>query len=1180
MADCPSDDDLAGFLNDSLPPDRLTGVSAHVDTCPHCQTRLDKLTHDTDGAVARYQALSSILTVGPGGGTGRASPPEAGTLILGGEAPPASRFTGLPHVPGFDVVEEIGRGGMGVVYKARHRRLNRLCALKMIIAGGAADARTVQRFLFEAEVLARVQHPQVVQVFEVDTYHGPSGVPVPYLAMELLEGGSLGRRLRQRGKFEPREAAELVEGIARAVHATHLQGIVHRDLKPGNILFANPDFVLPKADSKTETGEHKPVPAPAPAPRPSGSGVRTPNSAFLPKVTDFGLAKFTESGADLTGSGQVVGTPHYMSPEQAAGSKQLGPPTDVYALGAILFECLTGRPPFEGEEPMSVLLKVVNDRPPDVRSLRPDVARDLAAVVAKCLEKDPRRRYASSEALADDLRRFLENRPTVARPLRRRERLWLWVKRNPAVASLLAALAVVVLVAFALVTWFWQKAEATAEDERHARTFAQQSEGRATKAFDQMLEEKRTADRRQAELEFGRAVQACEEGRVAEGFRLFVRAVELAEQTGEADLARAARVHLAAWPRELPPTRGAAYRHQEQPRLAAFHPDGRHMVTVGRDGEAYLWDTTTGRKVRKYDSPSAIRPVFVGPVWDATYWSVSISPDGKTFAAGGSNGKVTVWNLDSPAPRLTFEATRPDDNAWWLEYAADGTLWVADGRTGAKRWNLAARPKPAVLQHLTPPPKSPVGTVNVLALSADGRRLYTGDRAGYVREYDVQAAAQKREWETNGWVQDVALSPDGMRLAATGPEGTARVIDLKTGRTVCDVSLSGAYGNGVAFAPKSPYLVTSDGDGNVRFWHRETGHPVGIPLRFSGEVTRMRFRPDRDEFAVPAGDAVHLCGLPDPPGDLVTAGRGVRVRGMDFSPRGDRLAVIDDYATEVFDPFRGKLLRAIPNPRTDPRALRFAPDPDRLRLFRGTYGGFEWVDPADGKKSAVGGPHIGRIQRIEFPRGGSLLLALGTGLVGRYDPATLKQIEVAKPAKDVPAGTELQVMAVRPDGGEVLVAYGNRVAFLNPETLGPVRQGWAAGDEIVDAEYTPDGKHVFIGRRDNQAELLDAATGKPVTRSMTHKQAAVAAVAVSPGGKTLLTGSRDGTARFWDAKSGLPLGPPLRHTGPVSHVLFAPNGEHVATATADGHVMLWDVPPPPLELPVEELRAKFGPSRE
>jgi serine/threonine protein kinase/WD40 repeat protein len=1169
MPDCPSDADLAGFLNESLPPESLAGLSAHVDGCPLCQVRLDRLTHDADGAVARYKELSSVITSGPNGA--RAASPEAGTLILGANQPnhAAPRLHGVPSVPGFDVAGEIGRGGMGVVYKARHRRLNRLCALKMVLAGGAADTVTVQRFLFEAEILARVQHAQVVQVFEVDTYQGPSGVPIPYLAMELLEGGSLAGRIKE-GPLDPREAAELMEGVARAVHAAHLQGVIHRDLKPGNILFPDPGA---RAASGESIPEVKTPVSPVP------SSLTPPPSPLAPKVTDFGLAKFIEAGAGMTQSGQVVGTPHYMAPEQAAGARRIGPPADVYALGAILFECLTGRRPFEGDEPMSVLLKVVNEPAPDVRAVRPDVPRDLAAVVARCLAKEPRRRYPSAADLADDLRRFLENRPTVARPLRRRERLWLWAKRNPAVASLTAALAAVLVVAFASVTWFWLEAERTAEDERRAKLASELSElrakeeaRRALEALEEAGRQKKLATHREAEVEFARAVTWCEEGRVEEGLKLFVRVVELAQASGAADLERAARTNIAAWPRELPPAR-REFRHVAQPRLAAFHPDGRRMVTAGREGEVYLWDLATGDKLRTYKPATSL--LTLAGADPLTYWTVAVSPDGETVVTGGTGGRLTLWDVDAPDPRLAVDVVGFGEDVWSVAFAPDGTLWASDDQ-GVRRWDLAAKPKPAAVARLNPGPRA---IANVLVVSPDGKRVYTGDREGWVREWDAEKGTPGRTWRVGNWVQDLAISPDGTRIAATGPDGFAHVIDLGGARPVVEIALGGANGNGIAFAPKRPFVLTSDADGNVRFWHRDTGHPIGIPMRFFGEVTRMRFRPDSDEFAVPAGDNVYVCGVPDPPSDLIYAGRDARIRGLDFSPGGDRIAVAAEDAFEVFDA-AGHRVQRVPYSRpglprmASPLVARYDPDPARPRVFRGTRGGLDRIDVPDGK-AAEDVPlwRSTRVTRIEFLPRGTGMFVMDSSTLTRYDPATLKRIRGTRPAGDGTGVTELSACAVRPDGGELLVTYGERVAFLNPTTLQPARTGWAAGYVIADAAYTPDGRAVLVGRRDNMAELLDAKTGKPLIRPMPHTRG-VTSVAVSPDGKVLLTGCRDGTARFWDAGSGYPLGAPLRHLGPVLIARYGPDGEHVATGTANGHVMLWDVPPPPTTKSLDELRAK------
>jgi tRNA A-37 threonylcarbamoyl transferase component Bud32 len=315
-----------------------------------------------------------------------------------GVAQARSSATGWPEVPGHEVLGELGRGGMGVVYKARQRHLNRVVALKMILGGARAAPDERARFLTEAEAIAAVKHPGIVQVFDFGTHDG-----LPFFSLELCEGGSLADRLTA-GPLPAREAARLVELVARAAQTAHEAGIVHRDLKPANVLLA--------ADG-------------------------------TPKISDFGLAKRVE-GSGLTATGAVLGTPSYMAPEQARDSKDAGPLADVYALGAILYECLTGRPPFKAATAYDTLLQVVNDEPARPRQLDPKVPRDLETVCLKCLDKAPARRYASARGLADDLRRFLDDEPIQARPVGLREKLWRRARRSPALFGLAAAVVVLV----------------------------------------------------------------------------------------------------------------------------------------------------------------------------------------------------------------------------------------------------------------------------------------------------------------------------------------------------------------------------------------------------------------------------------------------------------------------------------------------------------------------------------------------------------------------------------------------------------------------------------------------------------------------------------------------------------------------------------------------------------------
>jgi serine/threonine-protein kinase len=310
-------------------------------------------------------------------------------------APQPTAGMALPRIPGYEVEAVLGRGGMGIVYQARHLRLNRIVALKMLLAGVYAGPKDLARFLREAEAEASLRHPHIVQVHDVGEHDGR-----PYFTMEYVEGGSLAEKLR--GTPQPAsQAAALLATLAEAVHVAHQGGIVHRDLKPANVLLT--------ADG-------------------------------TPKITDFGLAHHLQGGAGLTLSGVPVGTPNYMAPEQARGqTRAIGPAVDIYALGAILYELLTGRPPFGAETPAETLLQVMHQEPVPPARLNAKVPRDLETICLKCLHKDPQRRYTTAEALAEDLQRFQRGESIAARPPGLPERLGKWMRRRPAVAALLGA---------------------------------------------------------------------------------------------------------------------------------------------------------------------------------------------------------------------------------------------------------------------------------------------------------------------------------------------------------------------------------------------------------------------------------------------------------------------------------------------------------------------------------------------------------------------------------------------------------------------------------------------------------------------------------------------------------------------------------------------------------------------
>jgi eukaryotic-like serine/threonine-protein kinase len=438
---CPDAEMLRRLLAEQLHGTEAQTVEAHVETCADCQGALEVLTPGADQRPGlQVETVPAFLL------RLEDDPPTGAT-------PLTQPIRCVPAVAGYEIIQELGRGGMGVVYLARQIRLNRMVAIKMILAGGQAGDEELARFRAEAEAVARLQHPNIVQIHEVGEQDGR-----PFFVLEYVDGGSLDRMLAGTPQLA-RPAAELVEALARAMHLAHQKGVVHRDLKPANVLLSVGQAALLATGG---TGKQGCLP-------------------YEPKVTDFGLAKRLDLSLAATRTGAIMGTPSYMAPEQALGrNEEVGPAADVYALGAILYECLTGRPPFRGESPLDTLQQVVASEPVAPRQLQPKVSRDLETVCLKCLQKEPRKRYASALEMAEDLRRFLNNEPIRARPVGPAGRLWRWCRRNPAVASLVAALALGTVGGLVVMTGLYL----------HAREQTQQAEqqrDRAEESFRQTL---------------------------------------------------------------------------------------------------------------------------------------------------------------------------------------------------------------------------------------------------------------------------------------------------------------------------------------------------------------------------------------------------------------------------------------------------------------------------------------------------------------------------------------------------------------------------------------------------------------------------------------------------------------------------------------------------------------------
>ena len=420
-----------------------------------------------------------------------------------------------------------------------------------------------------------------MQIYDLGEHEG-----LAYFEMEYIEGGSLARRL-DGTPWAPEPAARMVAVLARAVGEAHRLGIVHRDLKPGNVLLK---------DDET------------------------------PKVVNFGLAKSLDSDSNLTQSGVFIGTPSYAAPEQVEGHS-VGPAADIYALGAIFYHMLTGRPPFQAATVFQTLQQVKTADPVPPSRIQPGLPRDAETIALKCLEKDPHRRYADAASLADDLDRFLAGRPIQARPTGTAERLRKWVRRRPLVASLSAAMAAVTILGFILVSWQWRRAEAKAVAEAAANERAQRARLAASEGA--------------ARLTLHQALALCDQGEVGRGLAWLARSLELAEEAGSADLDRPIRINLADWGSQLSRPLSLPTMRHEAPILAfAFRRQGQALVSVGEDGVARTWDMATGKAIGPplvlEDDPagSRLQRARFGP------------GEGGLLGTVDDRGRVTVWDLD------------------------------------------------------------------------------------------------------------------------------------------------------------------------------------------------------------------------------------------------------------------------------------------------------------------------------------------------------------------------------------------------------------------------------------------------------------------------------------------------------------------------------------------------------
>jgi WD40 repeat protein len=1000
-----------------------------------------------------------------------------------------------------------------------------------------------------------------VQIFEVGELDG-----LPFYSLEYVDGGSLADKLNGLPQ-PPRSSARLVEVLARTVHAAHEHGIVHRDLKPANILL-------------------------------TAQGV--------PKIADFGLAKLLEGeagvSANLTSSGDFIqGTPCYMAPEQATPGNpgRIGVAVDVYALGVILYEMLTGQTPFRSQTPLETALQVMHAEPAPPRRSQPDVPRDLETICLKCLQKEPARRYASAHELAEDLRRFQAGEPIRARPVSAPERLWRWSRRNPVIASLLVVLAVVIVAAFGLVTWKWQgemQAANVARQEKHDADLARQ-------------EAERWAARGLVDLAIGQG----DHGNIDRALLLLARSLELAVQAGDGDLERSIRTNLSTWRGQLV-RRRAVLPHDHWVWAIAYSPDGKLCATASRDRTARLWNTATGE------------PVGEPLQHDDPVWSVAFSPDASQLLTGSGDpktgsGAARLWEVPTGKPVgpplilrgrcVTRAAFSRDGRAILVASDGEAHVWRAgevralphpgevvsaalspDGKTvltggvdgTARLWDAAtAEPIGAPLDH-NPPDGLPPGhacLIGAAAFSPDGDLVLTGSSvveginerpvSGEARLWRAGTGAPLgKPWPHPGPVKAVAFSPDGRRaltgvvVPSTTPgqehRGEARVWDVTTAQPIGAALAQIRPVWSVAFSPDGRTLLTGNEGGEVRFWVAATGLPLTSPLWNIGNVNAVAVSPDGTTALTsrtyePANAT--LWEVPHATVEVLPSIHAPAPQTMAISPDGTRLGTGGaDSSAQLWDLAGGKPIGPPLRHEKDVTAVAFSPDGRTLATgsFDATV---RFWDAATGKSLGEPLRNQEEVLAVAFsPDGKTLLTGGAQGGARLWDLATGQSL-----GPPLVLSNWVFAVAFHPDGKTFAAGDGSgNGRHWNPTTrqlLGvPLRH-----DQGISAlAFSPDGKTLATGSHDQTCTLWDAVSGQPLSPPLQHR-GPIRAVSFSADGRLLLTSSADGGARLWDATTGLRIGPVLPHVGPVL-AAFRPGDGRVTTIAADGLLRLWDMPAP------------------